>query len=131
VKAVINYSGRASELGGIVNSVDRRRSSLSRYDRSPFSSKSITGFDDRYAVAKFSRSGVWDKVPEGSTLIFGDVRISFQHSVRQVERKLPCQNQLDSFSRFDRTPTCNTQARRNVFVSGGVQICTNLIQSCS
>ena len=25
----------------------------------------------------------------------------------------------------------NYQARRNVFVSGGVQICTNLIQSCS
>jgi len=70
-------------------------------------------------VAKFSRSGVWDKVPEGSTLIFGDVRISFQHNVGQVERKLPCQNQLDSFSRFDRTPTVNTQARRTVFVIGG------------
>jgi len=29
----INYSGRASELGGIVNLVDRRRSSLSRCER--------------------------------------------------------------------------------------------------
>jgi len=33
-------------------------------------------FHDRYAEAKFSRSGVWSKVPEGSTLIFGDTRIS-------------------------------------------------------
>ena len=27
---------------------------------------------DRHAVAKFSKSRVWDEVPEGSTLIFGD-----------------------------------------------------------
>ena len=39
--------------------------------------KLITRFDDRYAVAKFSESGVWDKVPKGSALIFGDNRISF------------------------------------------------------
>jgi len=32
--------------------------------------KLITGFDDRYAVAKFSKSGVLDKVPEGSALNF-------------------------------------------------------------
>ena len=31
--SAINYSGRASELGGIINLVDRRRSSLSRCDR--------------------------------------------------------------------------------------------------
>ena len=37
----------------------------------------ITRFDDRYAVAKFSKSGVYDKVPEGIALIFGDNRISF------------------------------------------------------
>ena len=36
---MINYSGRASELGGIVNLVDRRRCSLSRSERPPFSSK--------------------------------------------------------------------------------------------
>jgi len=29
-------------------------------------------FDDLYAVAKFSKSGVWDKVPERSTLTFED-----------------------------------------------------------
>ena len=39
--------------------------------------KLITRVDDRYAVAKFSSSGVWDKVPEGSALIFGDNGISF------------------------------------------------------
>ena len=35
---LLYYSGRASELGGIVNLVDRRRSSLSRSERPPFSS---------------------------------------------------------------------------------------------
>jgi len=39
--------------------------------------KLITPFDDRYAVAKFCKSGVWSKVPEGSIVIFGDARISF------------------------------------------------------
>ena len=35
---VINYSGRASERGGIINLVDRRQFSLSRCERPPFSS---------------------------------------------------------------------------------------------
>ena len=39
--------------------------------------ESITRFDDRYAVAKFSKSGVWDKVPQGSAVIFEGTRISF------------------------------------------------------
>jgi len=47
--------------------------------------KLITRFDDRYAVAKFSKSGVYDKVPEGSALIFGDNQLSFEHSVGRVE----------------------------------------------
>ena len=34
----INYSGRASELGGIIDLVDRRQSSLSRSEHPPFSS---------------------------------------------------------------------------------------------
>jgi len=34
----INYSGRASELGGIIDLVDRGRPSLSRSERPPFSS---------------------------------------------------------------------------------------------
>jgi len=40
---------------------------------------------------------IWDRVAERNTLIFGDTRISLQHS----GRKLPCQKQLDPFSRFD------------------------------
>ena len=38
ISCAINYSGRALELGGIVNSVYQRRSSLSRCERPPFSS---------------------------------------------------------------------------------------------
>jgi len=34
----INYSGRPSRLGGIINLVDRRQPSLSRSERPPFSS---------------------------------------------------------------------------------------------
>ena len=62
----------------------------------------ITRFDDRYAVVKFSKSGV----PAGSTLIFGDTRISLKHNVGQVEES---SHQLDLFSRFDRTPNCDGQ----------------------
>ena len=41
----------------------------------------LAPFDDRYAKAKLSMSGVFGKVPAGSTLIFGDTRISFSNSV--------------------------------------------------
>ena len=34
--------------------------------------KLIARFDDQYFVVKFCKSEVWSKVPEGSTLIFGD-----------------------------------------------------------
>jgi len=40
----------------------------------------ITRFDDRYAEAKFSKSTVLDKVPEGSTLS-ADTLVSLKHSV--------------------------------------------------
>ena len=56
------------------------------------------------AVAKFSKSGVWNKVPEGSSLIFGDTSIPFRHSVG-AERSLYTRNQLDAF----RTRTCDGQ----------------------
>ena len=36
---------------------------------------------DQLAVAKFSKSAVWDKVPERSTRIFGDLQISLKHTV--------------------------------------------------
>jgi len=32
--------------------------------------KLVARFDDRYVKAEFAKSGVWDKVPEGSALIF-------------------------------------------------------------
>ena len=53
------------------------------------------------------RSPEFGTVPEGSILIFCDTRISFQHSVVRVEGSSRAKNQLDSFSRFDRTPTCD------------------------
>jgi len=39
--------------------------------------------DERHqrALAKFFKYRVWDKVPRGSTLILGDIPITFQHSV--------------------------------------------------
>ena len=43
---------------------------------------------DRFAAAKFSKSAVWDKLPDVSTVIFGDTEISLQRSVRQVEGSL-------------------------------------------
>jgi len=64
-------------------------------------------------VAKFSKSGVWDKVPEGSALIFGDNRISFKYSVGRMEGSSHAKNQLDLFSRFNRTPTCDGQTQAN------------------
>jgi len=50
----------------------------------------VRGFDDddefcwqsdRLAVAKFSKSEVWYKVPEGSTVILGDAQISLQRCI--------------------------------------------------
>jgi len=69
---------RASELGGIVNLVDRRRPSLGCLALIVHLSRAelITRLDDRYAMAKFSKSGVWSEVPEGSALIFEIARIS-------------------------------------------------------
>jgi len=58
----------------------------------------------------FSSNKIWDRVAEGNTLIFGDTRISLQHS----GRKFPYQNQLDPFSRFYTTLVCDrrTDIRR-------------------
>ena len=56
------------------------------------------------AVAKFSKSRVWGKVSEGSSLISSDTR-----RVGSVEGSLHAKNQLDSSSRFDMTPACDGQ----------------------
>jgi len=62
---------------------------------------------DRLAKAKFSMSGVWDKVPERSNLIFGDSLIFFIKQCGIGGRKHPRQNQLNSSSRFDARPACD------------------------
>ena len=104
-RSAVNYSGRASQLGGIVNWVDRRRSSLSRSELPPCRAKLITRFDDRCAEAKFSKSGVWDKVPEGSSLpLFLKIP---EFPFNTVEGSSRAKTQLDSSTRFDRTRTCD------------------------
>ena len=64
--------------------VEQRQSSLSRSERPLCRAKSITHFVNRYAEAKFPKFRVWDKIPDGNTLIFGDTRICFYHSVGRV-----------------------------------------------
>jgi len=43
---------------------------------------------------KFSKFRVWDKVPEGSTLIFADIRISLQCRAGEVEGSLHAKTSL-------------------------------------
>jgi len=70
-------------------------------------------FDDRYAEAKFSKSGVLDKVPAESTFIIVDTRIYVNHSVGLVERSLRAKKQTNPFIPFDRRPTCDRQTDRH------------------
>ena len=70
--------------------------------------KSITRFDDRYTAEKFSKSEVCDKFPEGSALVFFEIP---ELAFNTVEGSSHTKNQLDSFSRFDRTPTCDRQTQ--------------------
>ena len=44
---------------------------------------------DQLAMAKFSKSGVLDKVPEKSAVILGDTHISLQHRVSGIGGKKP------------------------------------------
>jgi len=39
-----------------------------------------------YAAAKFSKPGVYEKLPEESTLIFADTSLSLKYSVGLVEK---------------------------------------------
>ena len=55
----------------------------------------------------FFKYGVWDEVPKGTTLIFGDTQVSSQHSVGSVEGSLLTKSQVDSSSRFDTIPACD------------------------
>jgi len=67
-------------------------------------------FDNWYVVGKFSKSGVYEKVPEGSTLV--DTWISLKHSARLVERSLHAKIQIDPLIPSDRTLTCDRQIDR-------------------
>ena len=61
--------------------------------------KLTTRFDDRYAEAKFSKSGVPDKFPEGSTIILEIPEFPF-NTLGQTGGSTHAENQLDSFSRY-------------------------------
>ena len=65
----------------------------------------LTALTRPAAVTKFSKPSILDKVPEGSTLIFGVTRISLKHSVGQVEGSIDAKNQLNPSNRLSRTPT--------------------------
>jgi len=110
---VINYTGRASELGGTVNLVDRRRSGLSRSERQPCRAKS-TGRQQVSTIDMPKRDFLGpesgpDKVPREVSPYFGDTQISLQHSVGWVEGSSRAKNQRDSSSRFDKTPSSDRQ----------------------
>jgi len=63
---------------GVVNKLDRRR----RRRRILLTTRT-TGRGEIF------KSGVWDKVPEGSTVIFGCIQISLQHSVTYLWKEAP------------------------------------------
>ena len=76
----------------------------------------LTRFDDRYAVAKFSadpelRKKFHKKVGLPLFLEISKFVYNTKHSVGLVEGSSLSRNQLDSFSRFDRTPTWDGQTQ--------------------
>ena len=54
-------------------------------------------------MAKFPKCGVWDRVPEGSTLTL--------ITLICVEFRSRAKKQQYLFNRFDRTPTCDRQTQ--------------------
>jgi len=63
---------------------------------------------DRLAGAKFAKSGVWGQSSRGKCPYFWRCPNSLKlFRTSRGRRKLPYQNQLDSFSLFDRTLTCD------------------------
>ena len=65
-------------------------------------------------MAKFSKSGIWDKVPEGNTLIFGDTQVSLQHGVADVEGSPYAEYQLESSISFNTIPACDGRTDRHI-----------------
>jgi len=80
--------------------VDRRRTLLT-----------TTCADRRAVYAKYvySASTGWDKVPDKTTLSFKDTEFSYKTAYTGRSEHLCQKNQLDPFTRFDRTPTCDRQ----------------------
>ena len=62
-------------------------------------------------AVKCCSSVVSEKVPEGSTLVVVDTRISFSHRVGLVERSLHAKMLIIPFIPFDSTPTCDRRTR--------------------
>ena len=105
---MINYSGRLSKLGGTVNSVDRRRSSLSRSEHPPFSSSVDNTFRRSHFGTTFQR-----EVPLFCRYL------NFLPTQCRIGRKKPihAKNQLDPSIHFDRTSTCERHRHIRAIVS--------------
>ena len=54
-----------------------------------------------------SESIFWDKFPEESTLISGDIHIPLRHTAGWVEESPCAKNQLNLLSRFNTVLTCD------------------------
>ena len=67
----------------------------------------------RKKAEKLAKFGIWDTVPEGSVLICGHTKMPLKHSTGPAEGSLPSKNQLDHFSYFNRTPTCDRRITRH------------------
>ena len=61
----------------------------------------------------------FDKVPEGSTLIFAGTWVSLYRSVVSVKRSLRAKKELDPSIHFDRTPTCDKQTDTDIQTDTG------------
>ena len=102
-----NYSGRASELGCIVNLFDKRPSSLSRSGRPPLST-----FDDLYAVTKFSKVRRLGKSAGGKYSFCRYLNFRTKTMCGTGRKKPQCQKQINPFIPSYRTRTCNRQINR-------------------
>jgi len=61
----------------------------------------------------FLKSRVWDKVPEGSTLIL-EIPESRYDTVYDRLTVAYAKNELDPFSRFDTIPVCDGRSDRSI-----------------
>jgi len=110
---VIKYSSAASELGGIVNLVDRRQSSLSCSERPPFSSQVGIGNMFRQWIRRdeICRVRSLGKRPREKVPLFCRYR-NFVKTNCTIGRKQPaCQKPPRPGQPCTRTPTCDGQTQ--------------------